>query len=592
MTEWSTVSARCGILRRIPAVLAAPLLIAGLAAESLAQAPEPEPATSHATKAVVTARKFIAAAANPHAVDAAVGVLEAGGGAIDAAIAAQLVLNLVEPQSSGIGGGGFLLHWDASARGLTSYDGRETAPAGAETTMFLQPDGKPLAFMTTVRSGLSVGTPGLLRMLEMAHRHHGKLPWRRLFTPAITLAEHGFAISPRLHALLERYPSLAEHEPGASLFFTPGGEPKPVGTLLRNPAFAETLRVLAAEGAAAFYGGAIAQDIVQAVQAAPERPGTLSVADLAGYRAKERAPVCAPYRRWRVCGMGPPSSGGIAVLQILGLLERFDMAALAPASAAAAHRLAEASRLAFADRNRYVADADFVAVPVAGLLDRGYLAARAALIHEDTSLGTVAPGDPAHERGDSWGDGDAREYPSTSHLSIVDADGNAVAMTSSIEHAFGSQIMVRGFLLNNQLTDFSFVPDQDGRPVANRIAPGKRPRSSMAPTMVFDADGRLVLVIGTPGGSRIIGFVAQRIVAVLDWGLDIQTAIDLPHILNRNGPTELEAGTAAALAPALERLGHAVQVSTMSSGLHGIRIGPDGLTGGADSRREGVARGR
>ncbi len=569
---------------------------AGLAAVEPAAAqspsPAPEAATGRVAKQAAHGARFMVAVANAHAAGAAVEILRAGGSAVDAAIAAQMMLNLVEPQSSGIGGGGFLLAWDAKAGRLATYDGRETAPAGAGPGLFLGPDGRPLGFMIAVRSGRSVGVPGLLRLLEMAHARHGRLPWERLFAPAIALAEGGFPVSPRLNRLLGRYRSMAERTPTAGYFFDAGGAPKRVGTMLANPALAETFRRIAADGAGAFYSGPIAADIARAVQTAPLHRGSLTAADLAAYEAKERPAVCAPYRSVRVCGMGPPSSGGIAILQILGLLSHFDLAALAPTSPRAAHLLAEAGRLAFADRNRYVADADFVPVPVAGLLDRSYLAMRSRLISVDRSLGRAQPGSPPGKHGLRWSDGDAAEYPSTTHLSIVDADGNAVAMTSSIENAFGSQIMVRGFLLNNQLTDFSFRPVRGGRAVANAAGPGKRPRSSMAPTMVFGPDGRLRLAIGSPGGSRIIGYVAQRIVAVVDWRLDVQAAIDLGHVLSRNGPTEIEEGPAAErLGAALEAMGHKIKVGQMNSGLHGVERTQVGLTGAADPRREGVARG-
>ena len=528
------------------------------------------------------------AAANPLAAQAGLEILRAGGSAVDAAIAASLVLNLVEPQSSGIGGGAFLLHYDGRSGDIAAYDGRETAPAAATPQLFLRPDGEPMDFWEAVVGGRSVGVPGLVRMFELAHAAHGRLPWARLFAPAIRLAEEGFAVSPRLHALIAGDDYLMTDPAAAAYFHDPSGAPLAVGTRLHNPAFAETLRHLARDGADAFYTGPVAEAIVAAVHGAARNPGQLSLADLAGYTAKKRAPVCAPYRTWRVCGMPPPTSGGVAVLQILGILEGFDLPALAPDSAAAWHLIAEASRLAFADRNRFLADADFEPVPVGDLLDPAYLARRRALISPDASLGEAQPGLPTQNGAMPV----QHAPPSTSHLSVVDADGNAVSMTASIESAFGARLMAAGFMLNNELTDFSFRPEADGRPVANRVAPGKRPRSSMSPTLVLDARGKLALAVGSPGGSRIIGYVVKSLVAALDWGLDIQAAIDLPNVVNRNGATDVEEGEASsALAAGLAALGHEVTVRPLTSGLHGIAVSADGLSGGADPRREGVALG-
>ena len=537
------------------------------------------------------ARQMIAAA-NPYAAQAGHDMLARGGGAVDAAIAAQLVLNLVEPQSSGIGGGGFMLSYDARDGSVIAYDGRETAPAAVTPKLFMDSDGAPLKFFDAVIGGRAVGVPGLLAMLKLAHERHGKLPWAVLFEPAVILAEQGFSLSPRLHKLIGKARGLGRYATARSYFFTADGLPIPVGTRLANPAFAATLRSIAAGGAAAFYRGDIAADMVAAVRAAADNPGLMSLADLAAYDAKPRQPVCAGYRQWRVCGMGPPSSGGVTTLQILGLLEGFDLAALAPGSVAAVHLISEASRLAFADRARYLADDDFQPVPVRGLLDKGYLASRAAAIDPESSMGRASPGEPPFRNGGLGADDPGGEGFSTSHIAVIDSDGSAVSMTSSIESAFGSRIMVRGFLLNNQLTDFSFRPDIDGVAVANRVEAGKRPRSSMAPTLVFDGDGRLKLSIGSPGGSRIIGYVTQSLIALLDWRLDLRTAIALPHHVNRNGPIDLEEGTPlAALGPALVRLGHEVRITPLVSGLHGVAVTGQGLEGGADPRREGVALG-
>ncbi|MEQ8639856.1 MAG: gamma-glutamyltransferase [Alphaproteobacteria bacterium] len=542
----------------------------------------------------VTARQHMVVTANPHATAAGLAMLQQGGSAIDAAIAAMMVLNLVEPQSAGIGGGAFMLHYDSASRAVTSYDGRETAPLSATESLFLGADGEPLGFFDAVVGGRSVGVPGLVAMLALAHEDHGRLPWADLFQPAIRLARDGFAVSPRLHGLIAGDSHLHRDPAARAYFYDSAGQPLAVGSTLRNLPFADTLAAIASDGPAAFYGGAIAGDIVARVQAPPTGlAGDLTMADFTAYEAKERAAVCGPYRQWRVCGMGPPSSGGLTSLMILGQLAAFDLAALGPDSADAMHLLIEAERRAYADRGLYMADADFVPVPVAGLLDPGYLARRAATIDPTASSGPVEPGVPG-DQGRLWQNGQSLEQPATTHLSIVDGHGNAVSLTASVESAFGSRLFVRGFLLNNQLTDFSFRPDQDGQPVANRVEGGKRPRSSMAPTMVFDQDsGRLVLVVGSPGGSRIIAYVTQAIIAVLDWGLDAQSAVAMGHVVNRNGVTDLEEGTdAAALAEALQAMGHEVSLRSMNSGLHAIVLLPDGtLAGGADPRREGVAAG-
>ncbi len=542
-------------------------------------------ACSAPEKSVEAPPRQMVAAANPLAAEAGMAMLRQGGSATDAAIATALVLGLVEPQSSGIGGGAFLLHYDAKARDVAAYDGRESAPATADEALFLKADGEPMSFWEAVVGGRSVGTPGLLRMLELAHRDHGKLPWATLFQPAIRLAEQGFAVSPRLHGLIAGDQYLKRYPATAAYFHDTAGDPLPVGHLLKNQDYADTLRAVAEGGADAFYRGPIALDIASRVQSVGDNPGHLGYLDLRGYQAKRRDPVCLPYRQWVVCGMPPPTSGGVAVLQMLKVLEPFDLAALEPASPEAIHLVAEAGRLAFADRNRFLADSDFVDVPVAALLDPDYLAARSALIDPTASMGQASPGLPttqAHSPAQL-------NPPSTSHLSVVDAEGNAVSMTASIESAFGSRLMARGFMLNNELTDFSFRPEADGRPVANRVQPGKRPRSSMSPTLVLDRQGRFVMAIGSPGGSRIIGYTAKAIIASLDWNLTMQQAVALPNFVNRNGATDLEEGTGIESAKAaLEALGHEVTLRGMTSGLHGIRRTEGGLDGGADPRREGV----
>ncbi len=529
--------------------------------------------------------QHMVAAANPLAAEAGMEMLRQGGSAVDAAIATALVLSLVEPQSSGIGGGAFLMHYDAGSRRVAAYDGRETAPGEADEALFLKADGEPMKFWDAVVGGRSVGTPGLLRMLELAHEEHGRLPWADLFAPAIQLAEEGFEISPRLHGLVAGDKYLKRYPATAAYFYDDAGNARAVGSLRKNQAFADTLKAVAEGGADVFYRGEIALDIVNQVRSADGNPGLLSYSDLANYRAKKRKPLCAPYRQWRVCGMPPPTSGGVAVLQILKLLEPFDLPSLEPASAEAVHLVAEAGRLAFADRNRFLADSDFVKVPLDALLDPQYLEDRSGLISTERSLGKAEPGftmQQAHSP-------QQLNPPSTSHLSVVDKDGNAVSMTASIESAFGARLMAGGFLLNNELTDFSFRPAVDGLPVANRVQPGKRPRSSMSPTLVLDRDGRFVMAIGSPGGSRIIGYTAKAIIATLDWNLTMQEAITLPNFVNRNGATDLEAGSdLEGLEAPLKALGHEVRVRNLTSGLHGIRRVDGALQGGADPRREGV----
>jgi gamma-glutamyltranspeptidase/glutathione hydrolase len=549
----------------------------------------PEPPSGVVAKRAATGTRFMVAAAHPLAADAGYEVLRRGGTAMDAAVAVQLVLGLVEPQSSGIGGGAFVLHYSAADGRVRTYDGRETAPRAAKPDRFAALPARPAGFIDAVLSGSSVGAPGALAVLELAHRNHGRLDWAALAAPAIDLAENGFPISPRLHAALEWDEWLARDAFAARYFYDATGRAKPIGTMLRNPEYAAVLREVAAHGASAFHRGTIAAEVAAAVKTGG---GDLGAEDLADYRAKEREPVCGAFRVYRVCGMGPPSSGGIAVLQILGTLERLPKTDFARDPLRAVHYFAEAARLAYADRDRYVADPDFADVPVAGLLAPAYLAERASLIAAGKSLVRVQPGRPAGSERRAFADGLELDLPSTTHFSIVDAEGNAVALTSSIEFAFGNHRFVRGFLLNNQLTDFSFVAEEDGRPVANRVEPRKRPRSSMSPTFVFEADGRLALIVGSPGGHAIIHYVARVVVAVLEWGMPLQQALDAPHFGSRNGPTDLEAGTPVErLRPQLEALGHPVRVGETTSGVHAIlRVG-DAWVGAADPRRDGAARG-
>ena len=559
-----------------------------------AQDAPPEVSTGWTSKSPVTAKHWMVVAANPLAVEAGSRILKQGGSAVDAAIAVQLVLGLVEPQSSGLGGGAFMLVHDGKAGRLVAYDGRETAPAAATPDRFMQ-DGKPMTFFAAVVGGKAVGVPGVVRLLEAAHRRHGRLKWAALFAPAIALAERGFAVSPRLHALIAAERHLTQPRAHA-YFYTVEGKPLPVGTMLVNPAYAATLRRIAEGGADALYGGDIARDIVATANGHPTNPGDLTLADLAGYEVKVRDAVCGTYRSYRVCGMPLPSSGGLTVLQMLKILEPFDLRAMGPASFWSVHYVSEAGRLAFADRGVYMADPAFF-TPPEGLLDDAYLRSRSALIRPDASMGVAGPGTPPEKLPASQrvalGRDNALDVPSTSHLSIVDKYGNAVAMTTTIESGFGSRLMTQGgFLLNNQLTDFSFVPTEQGKPVANRVEAGKRPRSSMAPTIVYDRFGHVAIVAGSPGGSAIINYVAKTLLAIIDWDLDPQAAVALPNFGSRNGPTELERNTPlVALEPRLKALGAPVWITDHTSGLHVIQRTKDGWVGGADPRREGIARG-
>lgn len=537
-------------------------------------------------------KPYMVAAANPYASDAGAAILAQGGSAVDAAIAVQAVLTLVEPESSGLAGGAFMLHWSPDDKKLDAYDGRETAPADATPDMFLGADKKPLGIIPAILSGRSVGTPGVVAMLALAHKDHGKLPWAKLFEPAIKLANDGFVVSPKLAAAIARDPALAMMPTVQDYFFTRDASGKRIplaaGAVLKNHPLAEAMRAIAAEGPDGFYKGAVAQAIVSAVNHAPSMPGSLSLADLANYKAKRRDPLCRPYREYKVCAMPPPTSGGIATLQILGILENFDMGQIEPMSLVAVHFIAEAEKLAYADRGKFLGDPDFVHVPVDALLDATYLRKRAALIDPSYSMKVARPGDLGDKRADAQGLNVSVAYPSTSHFVIVDSTGDVVSMTTSVEAPFGSHLMAAGMILNNQLTDFSFLPVDDGKPVANAVAPGKRPMSAMDPIIVFGKDGDFFAALGSPGGSRIIGYVTQSLIAVLDWRMTMQQAFDLPRFLDRNGPLEIEQGTALEkLAPQLKQLGHDVKPEKMNSGLHGVRVTAKGLDGGADPRREG-----
>ena len=599
------------IYRRQLTIIAAALALAACHPPVNEQPPAPELGSGYrADLTTQHAQHHMAAAANPLAAEAGREMLRQGGSAIDAAIAMQAVLTLVEPQSSGIGGGAFIMLWDG--KNVHAYDGRETAPAGATERLFLKADGQPMAFTDAQIGGRSVATPGVLRALDMAHKKTGRLQWAKLFEPAIRLSEQGFAISPRLHSLIAADRFIPHSPDMAAYFLNADGTPKATGTLLKNPALAAVFKRIAQEGPDALYNGPIAEEIARKVQG-NHNAGSLSATDLKGYAAKERVPLCSDYKRWKICGMPPPSSGGIAIAQIMGTLQaleardpRLAIAPMRPVKSAspaglepvpeAVHLIAEAGRLAFADRALYVADADFVPVPVAGLVAPSYLAQRAALIGE-RSLGIAKPGQPAGIQVAYAPDRSPLRI-STSQVVAVDDWGGAVSMTTTVEAAFGSHLMVQGFVLNNQMTDFSFIAEENGQPVANRVQPGKRPRSAMAPTLVFDRQsGELLATLGSPGGSQIIEYVSKSLVAMLDWNLDPQAAISLPNFGSRNGATELESGLfSPVLKQALKDKGHALSEIEMTSGIQAIirtrdAQGKVSLSGGADPRREGEAYG-
>jgi len=594
---------------RFPTLLITALCLA--TASGLASADQPLPTPPELESGYrsglqpVHASRHMVAAANPLASEAGRAMLRAGGSAIDAAIAMQMVLTLVEPQSSGIGGGAFILYWDGQR--VQAFDGREAAPAGVTEKLFLQADGAPMPFRAAQIGGRSVGVPGVLRALKLAHDQHGKLPWKDLFAPAIALARDGFAVSERLHTLVAGDPFIARSPAMARYFLDDRGKPLAVGTNLRNPALAHTFERIAQQGVDAFYGGELAQAMVAEVRH-HANAGQLSLEDLQRYQAKEREPVCGPYKVWNICGMPPPSSGGVTVLQTLGILDALqrtsaqrDLANLPPRQVAsvaglepapqAVHLMAEAERLAFADRAQYLADSDYVPVPVKALLARSDPAEGSNRVGE-TSMKHARPGTP-HGANLALAPDRSPLRISTSHLSAVDDSGQALAMTTSVESAFGSHLMVGGFLLNNHLTDFSFLPAENGKPVANRVQPGKRPLSAMAPTLVFSrASGELVASLGSPGGSQIIGYVNKALIGLLDWHLDPQQAANLPNFGSRNAGTEVEAGLVSpALIRQLAAWGHEVTPMTMTSGMQIIQRTAEGWAGGADPRREGVALG-
>ena len=555
----------------------------------LAAACAPRPAT-----VPVAAARAIVTAADIRAAEAGRTILRQGGSAMDAIAATLLALTVVEPQSSGIGGGGFLVYQDARAKGPATFDGRETAPLAVTPTLFIKPDGTPQTGSEAAPGGRSVGVPGNLAMLALAHQRYGRLPWAALFAPAIALAEGGYVVSPRMAAAIAAKREVLSRTPAAAgLYLNPDGSAKTAGSRIVNPALAATLRLVATDGPAAFYGGPVAADMVRTVATAPTNPSTMTADDIARYRAKERPPACVAYRVWRVCGMGPPSGGGIAVAAILKQLEGFDLAALGPDNPTAWHLLAESERLAFADRDAYLADADFVNVPVAGLLDASYLKGRGSLIRADRSMPSVAAGVPNAAPRRTLGTG--AEVPATTHFAAADAFGNVASLTSTVEGGFGSGLVSGGFILNNELTDFNFVPKAGAESVANRVEPGKRPRSSMSPTLVYDRAGRVVLAIGAAGGPTIPAQVAKSIVAVLDWKLSVADAIALPVIMTYGDRVLIEKGPQgqrlAAMQPALEALGHPVVITGLPYKANGIERTGNGWRGGADPRSEGVSLG-
>ena len=549
--------------------------------------PQPEETTAIAQRQSVLADDFMVASAHPLATQAGYDILAAGGSAADAAVAVQTMLGLVEPQSSGLGGGAFLLYWDADSASLSTYDAREKAPLAAEDDYWLDQNGEPLAFTDAVIGGRSAGVPGTPMLLERIHRDHGTMEWADLIQPAIETAEKGFTVTQRLAAAIAGTEGLDTFVATGD-YFLPEGRPIAEGSTLANQPYADSLKLLAEEGAAPFYTGEIAEDIVAALKT-NINPGILTMEDFAAYEVVMRDPVCMEYRSYEVCGMGPPSSGAFTVGQMLGILEPFDLASMED-GVAFRHLFAEASRLAFADRGLYLGDSDFVDIPDA-YLDEIYLEERSALIDPDASMGVASPGVPPGWDKASLTPDIERPRAGTSHFVIVDGEGNAISATTTIESGFGNRVMTRGFLLNNELTDFSFAPEADGAPVANRVEPGKRPRSSMAPTVVFE-DGRPVLLTGSPGGAAIIDYTALSLISILDWGMDPQDAIDLPHVTNLNGRTNVEEGEGAtAFAEGLRALGHDVNVTDLNSGIHVIAITDDGLVGAADKRREGTVLG-
>lgn len=568
----------------ISASLITPASFAAQSTDNIA----PEAATGLTQQNLVEGKEWMIASANPYASEAGAEMLRKGGNAIDAMVATQLVLGLVEPQSSGIGGGAFLVYWDAKKKALTTFDGRETAPLEVTPQLFQDDKGQPLKFYDAVVGGRSVGTPGTIKLMWDTHQKLGKLDWKTLFEPAIKLAKDGFTVSPRLATLVKNDQEYLQRSPAAkTYFFNQDGSPITAGQDLKNPDYAKTLQAISDNGAVAFYQGDIAKRIVDTVRNETANPGVLNLIDFTAYQVKEREPVCAPYRQYSICGMGPPSSGALTLGQIMGMLSHYPLSDMGKDDVQSWKLLGDASRLAFADRGKYIADSDYVPMPTQGLLDTDYLEKRAELLKGKEALTETSAGSPPWSHANNYALDEAIELPSTSHFSIVDRDRNVVSITTTIENGFGSRLMVGGFLLNNELTDFSFRSQIDGVPIANRIEPGKRPRSSMAPTIVME-NNKPYMAIGSPGGSQIIGYVAKTLVAHLDWDLNLQQAIDLPNMNNRFGAFEIEKGTAAeAWGPKLEKLGFTIQVKELNSGVQAIKLQGDSLIGAADPRREG-----
>jgi len=561
------------------------LLLVSLPTVHAFERPQPEIATGASLQSTATSKDFMAVTANPYATKAAHDILARGGNAVDAAISAQLVLGLAEPQSSGLGGGAFALVYDVKEKRLRSYDGRETAPNLAGSFLFYE-NGEPIGFKQAVIGGRAVGVPGVPMLLSDLHERHGKLTWMELFDDAIKLAEEGFTVSPRIAKMVAHNAEDFHKAPSSAAYFLHNDEPVKAGDSLVNLPYLDTLKEYRFNKARTFYGGKIRNDIVDAVQGYEQNPGLLAIYDFETYKVKERKPVCGPYRAYIVCSMGEPSSGGLTLLQALGMIEHFD---ISNQNAQSWHIIAQASALAFADRGAYMADSDFVSTPNIALLNPDYLKSRAALINTDKPLENIEAGVPPDWNGGLYEEGLNLNQPGTTHISVIDKEGNIVSMTSSIEGAFGSHLMTNGFLLNNQLTDFSFQPfDEERKFIANAVEPQKRPRSSMSPTIVFNANGDPALVLGSAGGSRIINHVLQRIIAVIDWGMPIDKALAAPHILARNAKIEMEEDV---YKTELEAFGNKVEIKDINSGLTAIHIKDNLLIGSADPRREGQALG-